>query len=58
MTDYKKMYLVLCGCIAKALDKLEGRDEFMELFLQMKDAMNEAEDIYIETSDDEQDTAE
>ena len=58
MTDYKKMYLVLCGCIAKALDKLEGDQEYTELFLQMIDALNQAEDIYIETSDDEQDTAE
>ena len=58
MTDYKKMYFLLCGAVAAALDEMQGKAELTEMFLHLKDAMNEAEDIYIETSDDETDAAE
>ncbi len=55
MTDYRKMYLVLCDAVSKTLDDLEGQPGVgHECFLRLKEAMNETEDIYIETSDDEE----
>ena len=55
MTDYKKMYLVLCNAVSKTLDDLEGLPGVgSECFLRLKEAMNEAEDIYIETADNEE----
>lgn len=58
MTDYKKMYLAVCGVVAAVMDEMQGKPELAQLFLQLKQALNEAEDIYIETADDEQDAAE
>lgn len=53
MPDYKTMYHILCAAASEALDKLPdepanatGRDI-------LQNALNEAEDIYIRTSDDE-----
>ena len=52
MTDYRKMYLVLCDAVSKALDELPdepanaaGRDI-------LQSALNQAEDIYIDTAED------
>ena len=58
MTDYKKMYLTVCGAVAAAMDELQGKPELAGTFQKLKDALNQAEDIYIETSGDETDTAE
>ena len=53
MPDYKTMYHVLCAAASKALDELPdepanaaGRDI-------LQNALNEAEDVYIDTADDE-----
>ena len=55
MTDYRKMYLVLCDAVSKTLDDLEGLPGVDErCFERLKQAMNEAEDIYIETADNEE----
>ena len=57
MTDYKKMYLTVCGAAAAAMDELQDKPELAGTFQKLKDALNKAEDIYIETSEDEEDTA-
>ena len=53
MPDYKTMYHILCAAASEALDELPdepanaaGRDI-------LQNALNEAEDVYIDTSDDE-----
>ena len=53
MTDYKKMYLTVCGAVAAAMDELQGKPELTGTFQRLKEAMNQAEDIYIETTDEE-----
>lgn len=53
MTDYKKMYLTVCGAVAEVMDEMQGKPELAPFFLRLKKALNEAEDIYIETADDE-----
>ena len=53
MTDYKKMYLTVCGAAAEVMDEMQGRPELAGLFQKLKDALNKAEDIYIETAEDE-----
>lgn len=52
MPDYKTMYHILCAAASEALDELPdepanaaGRDI-------LQNALNEAEDIYINTADD------
>ena len=52
MPDYKTMYHILCAAASEALDELpdepanaKGRDILQK-------ALNEAEDIYIDTADD------
>ena len=57
MTDYKKMYLTLCGVLAAVLDDIQGKPELTDTFHRLKEAMNRAEDIYIETSDEEDEAA-
>ena len=52
MTDYKKMYLTVCGAAAAAMDELQDKPELAGTFQKLKDALNEAEDIYIENEED------
>ena len=54
MPDYKTMYHILCAAASEALDELPdgpanaaGRDI-------LQNALNGAEDIYIETADNEE----
>lgn len=50
MTDYQKMYYILCDAGSRALDALEAGDvESAHELIQ--DALNRAEDIYVATSD-------
>ena len=52
MPDYQKMYYVLVAAISRVLDEIDGKvppdDEY---FLQLKKALNDAEDIYIDTAE-------
>ena len=54
MPDYKTMYHILCAAASEALDKLPdglanaaGRDI-------LQNALNKAEDIYIDTAEEEE----
>ena len=50
MADYQKMYYILCRAMDKALDVLpDGGEEARQVLQQ---AMYEAEERYIETSED------
>ena len=44
MTDYQKMYYILCDAASKAIDA--PHDEAKRL---LREALNEAEEIYIQT---------
>lgn len=50
MPDYKKMYVVLCGAIDKAINPLEQISEAEQISKSLKDALIEAEEIYIKTA--------
>ena len=50
MSDYKKMYAVLCGAIDDVIDPLEKIPLARDCVKKLKAALLEAEEIYIETS--------
>lgn len=52
MPDYKKMYLLLCAAASDALDWLARIPENEAAIFRLQNALNEAEDIYIETEDE------
>ena len=64
MTDYKKMYTILVDVVEKVLDgvdrildEVNGRVEpddgyFLQLKEELTDALQKAEDVYIDTSED------
>ena len=54
MPDYKKMYHILCAAASEALDELPDEPANAAGRKILQNALNEAEDIYIETSDEEQ----
>lgn len=47
MADYRKMYYVLCKAIDDVIDPLEHIPLAMPYARQLKDALLEAEEIYI-----------
>ena len=49
MADYAKMYAVLCAGVSDVLDDMEGKAELQAYFQRLKELLNKAEDIYIET---------
>lgn len=51
MADYKKMYAILCKSIDDAIDPLEQIPEAKRISKDLQDALLEAEDIYIDTTD-------
>ena len=51
MTDYKKMYALLCRAASDALDKLPESKENTEGKELLRKALLDAEDIYIESVD-------
>ena len=51
MADYEKMYAVLCAGVSEVLDEMEGKEECREYFRRLKELLNRAEDIYIETAE-------
>ena len=50
MADYRKMYYVLCKAIDKVIDSLEHIPLAMPYANQLKNALLEAEEIYITTT--------
>lgn len=50
MPDYKKMYAILCGAVDDVIGPLEKFPYAQEYVQRLKDAMLEAEEIYITTS--------
>ncbi len=53
MTDYKEMYMVLVDGICKAIECTMATDNPM-VYYHLKKALADAEEIYINTSDDEE----
>ena len=53
MPDYKTMYHVLCAAASEALDELPDEPANAAGRVILQNALNEAEDIYIDTSDEE-----
>lgn len=47
MTDYKRMYTVLCKAIDDVIEPLENIREAKQIAEALKAALLEAEDIYI-----------
>jgi len=54
MADYQKMYGILCRAMSEALDRLPQKAENLPARLCMEKALNEAEDLYIETAEEEE----
>ena len=53
MSDYKKMYAVLCTAIDREIDTLREIPLALASTNRLENALLEAEEIYIETSTDE-----
>ena len=49
MADYKKMYAILCSAMSKAIDSLEDIPRARDAVKTMKEAMNTAEDMYLDS---------
>lgn len=49
MADYKKMYILLCAAIDEVLDRLLESEETLEIGEKLRDALLQAEEIYMET---------
>lgn len=50
MPNYKKMYAILCGAIDEVIDPLERIPLAVPSAKKLRAALEEAENIYIETS--------
>ena len=50
MADYRKMYTVLCGAIDDVIDDLAQIPKARQSMLHLQRALQQAEDIYIETT--------
>ena len=48
MADYKKMYAILCSAMSDAIDSLENIPLARNAVEAMKEAMNRAEDVYLD----------
>ena len=53
MTDYKKMYAILCRAIDNSIDPLEQIPHARSEAEKLKAALLEAEEIYISTAEDD-----
>lgn len=53
MADYQKMYALLCGAIDSVLDGLQEIPLARPYVLVLNEALLKAEDIYIDTADEE-----
>ena len=56
MPDYKKMYAVLCTAIDREIDTLKEIPLALVSAKRLENALLEAEEIYLETSTDEEST--
>ena len=50
MADYREMYYTLCAGVSKVLDDMPDREPFREYFRRLKELLQEAEDIYVDTA--------
>ena len=55
MADYQKMYAILCGAVDDVIDPLEKILLARECVKKLKAALLEAEEIFIETSENGED---
>lgn len=53
MPDYKKMYMILCTAADDAITALESEPVALSVAASLQAALYAAEDVYIETADDE-----
>ncbi len=53
MANYQKMYAILCGAVANALERLPFTAENVPARWTLERAMQQAEEIYIRTAEDE-----
>lgn len=49
MTDYKRMYAMMCGAVSDVLDILPDREENSSARVLLQRAMLQSERIYIDT---------
>lgn len=49
VTDYKKMYAVLCGTVDDAIDELETIPLALPAATSLRNALLQTEEIYIDT---------
>ena len=54
LPDYMKMYAVLCSAVDKAIEALENIPPALPIAYVLRDALEEAEDIYISTAGGEE----
>ena len=52
MTDYKKMYYILCDAASRALDALPQPEDPKAAAAALQKALDEAEEKYIETAEE------
>ena len=55
MENYKKMYAILCGAISDALSELPYLSENLKARLLLEKALLEAEEIFIDDSEEPND---
>lgn len=51
MADYQKMYALLCSEVSKVVDDMPEDGLFLALRQRLTDALEKAEEIYIDTAD-------
>ena len=54
MADYRRMYSTLCAGVSEVLDDMQGQPDLETFYLRLQDLLNQAEDIYIDTADEEE----
>ena len=53
MTDYQRMYAILCAAASDALDRLSEIEANAEARELLQEALDKAEELYIQSSDDD-----
>lgn len=53
MTDYQRMYAILCAAASDALDRLPEIEANAEARELLQEALDKAEELYIQSSDDD-----
>lgn len=57
MIDYKKMYIILCDAISESLDKMPPIIDNFYVHRRLTQALQDAEEVYVQTADLSEDTA-